>query len=338
MQTTAFDVDSIVAVELANLESRIVVVDSVRETEEDKEIIPFNATIQKDENVSSVDLYYTSTYGSTPDECDITTAKARDSKTGEIDTSGNGQINIRIHVKEGYTIDSITATPIENFKNLKAPEETGAENTYRITKIKGDIIVAVTTKKISTPENENDDTTKEEQTQNGNSSQTNTNGSTTGNAGTNSTEKENEAENVEIVTKGDVVTTGKGKFKVTGGKAVEFISPKKSTQTTVTIPDTVVIKKKTYKVTSIAANAFKNNKKLKKVVIGKNITKIGKKAFYNCKKLKKVVVKTKKLTAKRVGSKAFKGTPKKAVMNTPKKKLKSYKKIFKKKGFKGKIK
>ena len=160
-----------------------------------------------------------------------------------------------------------------------------------------------------------------------------------GNSNTN-TDKKPQQNNTSSssVKKGDSVTVGKAKFKVTGSEAVEYTAPKSKTASTITIPATVKISNKTYKVTSIAANAFKNCKKLKKITIGKNVTKIGKKAFYNCKKLKTVLVKTKKLTQKKVGSKAFTGTPKKAVMKVPKKQLKLYKKIFKKKGFVGKIK
>ena len=51
-------------------------------------------------------------------------------------------------------------------------------------------------------------------------------------------------------------------------------------KTTLTIPATVKIGKKTYKVTEIKAIALKNNKIIKKLVIGKNVKKIGKKAFY----------------------------------------------------------
>ena len=43
----------------------------------------------------------------------------------------------------------------------------------------------------------------------------------------------------------------------------------------------------TYKVVSIAPNAFKGIKKLTKVTIGKNVKMIGAKAFYGCKALKK---------------------------------------------------
>ena len=87
------------------------------------------------------------------------------------------------------------------------------------------------------------------------------------------------------------------------GQTVEYLTaPNKKT---VTVPDTIVINGVRHKVTSIANNAFKNNKKLKSVVIGKNITKIGKKAFFGCQNLKKITIKTTKLKAKTVGAKAF---------------------------------
>ena len=78
------------------------------------------------------------------------------------------------------------------------------------------------------------------------------------------------------------------------------------------------------------ANAFANCKKLKKVTIGTNVKKIGKKAFYKCSKLKSIRVKTTKLTS--VGSNAFKGIYKKAVIKVPKAKMSKYKKLMKKKG------
>jgi len=81
--------------------------------------------------------------------------------------------------------------------------------------------------------------------------------------------------------------------------------------------------------TAIANKAFKNNKKLKSVTIGKNVKKIGKEAFYNCKKLKRITIKTTKL--KSVGKNAIKGIYKKATIKVPKKQLKKYKKLFKSK-------
>ena len=121
-------------------------------------------------------------------------------------------------------------------------------------------------------------------------------------------------------------------YRITkAGKEVEYLKPL-SKKTTVTIPNTIKADGKTYKVTSIAANAFQNNKKLKKLVIKTNIAKIGKKAFYGCKNLKNITIKTKKLKKTTVGAKAFKGTSAKAVVKVPKGKLKAYKTLLKSKG------
>ena len=128
----------------------------------------------------------------------------------------------------------------------------------------------------------------------------------------------------------------KATYKVTGASAgkytVEYVKPVSKTVKTATVPNTIKAGGITYKVTSIDPNAFKNNKKLTKVTIGKYITAIGTKAFYGCKKLKSITIKTTKLTSAKVGSKAFKGTHKKAVLKVPKSKLKSYKKFLGKKG------
>lgn len=71
------------------------------------------------------------------------------------------------------------------------------------------------------------------------------------------------------------------------------------------VPETVTYDGITYKVTSIAPGAFKNNKKLTKVTIGSNVKTIGKQAFYGCKNLKSITIKSTKLTTKFVGAKAF---------------------------------
>ncbi len=100
----------------------------------------------------------------------------------------------------------------------------------------------------------------------------------------------------------------------------------------VVIPKTVSINGVTYKVTSVAKGAFRNNKKLKKVVLGSNITKIGTNAFEGCSNLKMIVVKTTMLTKANVGSKAFSGIHRNAVFNVPKKKVELYRTIFTKYG------
>lgn len=84
--------------------------------------------------------------------------------------------------------------------------------------------------------------------------------------------------------------------------------PKKSAK--VTVKGTVKLNGKKCKVTSIGANAFKNNKKVKQITIEKNITKISKGAFKGCKNLKKIVVKNKKLSKKYLNKIGLKKTVK----------------------------
>lgn len=140
--------------------------------------------------------------------------------------------------------------------------------------------------------------------------------------------------------KGAVVTVKSTKYKVTNTKKKEvaYQAPKNKKVKKVTVPATVKINGKSYKVTSISNGAFKNCKKLTNVTVGKNVKKIGKAAFQNCKKTKKIVVKTKNL--KSVGAKAFKGVPAKAKVDVPNKKkiVNKYKKMFQKAGLNKKCK
>ena len=76
-------------------------------------------------------------------------AFARDSLTGELDSSGNGQVNFRVLPAEGYRVEEVLAEPAENYKNLKGPEDTGAENVWRITKITDRVDVTVKVTRIT---------------------------------------------------------------------------------------------------------------------------------------------------------------------------------------------
>jgi len=105
-----------------------------------------------------------------------------------------------------------------------------------------------------------------------------------------------------------------------------------------TVPSTVTLNKQKYKVTQISDNVFKNNKIITKITIGSNVVKIGKNAFYGCKKLKTMIIKSTKLTSKTVSKNAFKGLTKATTIKVPKKKLNTYKKLFKSKGLSSKIK
>ena len=158
---------------------------------------------------------------------------------------------------------------------------------------------------------------------------------------------------------GSVIADASGIFnyKVTGNDTVEVknMTAKGKAKSSVKIAKTIKANGKTYKVTAIAANALKGNKKVTSVSIGSNVEKIGKKAFANCTKLKTVTVNGNKLktigqsafsgdknlkavnlkkvkTLKTVGKSAFKGVSKKVTVRVPKNKKAAYVRIFKKGG------
>lgn len=110
-------------------------------------------------------------------------------------------------------------------------------------------------------------------------------------------------------------------------KTVTFTGSKKQLKS-ITIPATVTYQNMKFNVTEISKNAFKNQKKLTKVTIGKNVTKIGANAFYGAKNLSKVTIKSKKL--KKIDKNAFKKIKKSATFKVPKGKAKAYKKLLEK--------
>ena len=140
---------------------------------------------------------------------------------------------------------------------------------------------------------------------------------------------------------GELISASSGSCKVTSvGNTVEYQGSKSVKN--VIVPETVTYDGITYKVTSIAPGAFKNNKKLTKVTIGSNVKTIGKQAFYGCKNLKSVTIKSKYLTTKSIGAKAFTKAGsknyKKLVVKLPKSKKKAYVKLLEKKGLSSKAK
>lgn len=111
-----------------------------------------------------------------------------------------------------------------------------------------------------------------------------------------------------------------------------------ATKGTVVVPDTIVVNGTTYKVTSIEKKAFETGKKIKTIILGKNVKFIKKDAFAGCKTLQKIVVKTKKLTKKTVAKKAFRGVRKNVRIVVPKKKKQAYRKLFYQRGLNKKVK
>ncbi len=139
---------------------------------------------------------------------------------------------------------------------------------------------------------------------------------------------------------GTTKTVGKAIYKVTKSDAkngtVTLLKLTSKNEKKFTVPAAVKIDGVSFKVTEIFPNAFKNNKKLKQVTIGKNVTKIGANAFSGDKNLKKISIKSTKL--KKAGKRAFKGIHARCKIKVPKKKLSAYKRLLKGKGQKAGVK
>lgn len=97
----------------------------------------------KTDGHATVDVYYGKDYTVEPDFVNATSTEAR--SNGDVDTSGNGQVNFKVHVEAGYEIASITADA--NYKNLKDSTDTGVADVYRLTKITGNVNVSIVTRK-----------------------------------------------------------------------------------------------------------------------------------------------------------------------------------------------
>lgn len=84
------------------------------------------------------------------------------------------------------------------------------------------------------------------------------------------------------------VSKSSGDYQIKNNLTVVYKGPNESTDSSVTIPNTITVNGRKLNVTSIADNAFKGNTKVKSVEIGANVKTIGNNAFNGCEKLRKV--------------------------------------------------
>lgn len=104
---------------------------------------------------------------------------------------------------------------------------------------------------------------------------------------------------------GTSYTISGNEYKVSKPGAEVILVRTSKTTKNVTVPAQIYAQGITYKVTSIGAKAFNNNKKLTKVTIGTNIVKINSNAFFNCKNLKTVIIKSVRLTVLKMLTKSL---------------------------------
>ncbi|MBR4342540.1 MAG: leucine-rich repeat protein [Lachnospiraceae bacterium] len=126
------------------------------------------------------------------------------------------------------------------------------------------------------------------------------------------------------------------KYTVTASGKVEVSALTSKKVTELNVPATVTYSGVKYKVVKIGTGAFKGNKKLETVTLGKNIATIGKKAFYGCSALKNITFSG--TSFKKIGSKAFTKINANAKVYVPSKKESAYKKLLKTGGLNSKIK
>ncbi|MCR4901596.1 MAG: leucine-rich repeat protein, partial [Butyrivibrio sp.] len=97
-------------------------------------------------------------------------------------------------------------------------------------------------------------------------------------------------------------TSSGSQYTFTNDDSVEYVLPGNN-KSRVVIPESMTVDGKSYPVTAVSDNAFKNNKTVTSVTIGKNITQIGSGAFQGASKLKSVNMKDCNVTS--IGKNAF---------------------------------
>ncbi len=107
---------------------------------------PFTATFIIEGGDAAVNIYYTQDYASA-DEEGVSTAVARDSDSGCPVVTGNGQINFAVVAAEGFEVESVAVAG--GYKNLKDISDSAGANSWRVTKVTGDLTITVTVKSAS---------------------------------------------------------------------------------------------------------------------------------------------------------------------------------------------
>lgn len=140
------------------------------------------------------------------------------------------------------------------------------------------------------------------------------------------------------VQKNAVYTVSRLKYKIsnadTSGKGTVVFTgaTDKAARKALTIPTTVKIGGKNFRVTAIGGSAMSGAKKLTTLKLGSNVITIGAKAFYGCIKLSNVTIFGTKLTTAKTGANAFKGIRSNCRFKVPASRVSAYKKLLRAKG------
>ena len=279
-----------------------------------------------------VDGVYTKEYSTLDDakKVAVIAATGTDTNTNTNTTGGSGGGSSNSTTK--------TTTNADGTKTTTTTTKSGTTTTVTESTTKTDgskeVIKTSTDSKTGTV-TKTETTTKTDGSKEETKTVTNKDGSSTVTETDTAADKSQEVVVTETTASGDVsiststvnasgTTTSAATYEATSDNTVKLDNIE-STGKTVTIPATVSAAGDKYKVTRIAAKALANNKKVTKVVIGKNVKVIGKQAFAGDSKLKTISIKG---AVKSVGKDAFKGINKKATITIKASKA-NYKKTVK---------
>ena len=98
----------------------------------------YKTTFEESDNYD-IYVWHSSNYNLKKDLTSV--AYARNSESGYLDNTGNGQINFLVVPHDGYLVDSIVVDG--SYKNIKDSKDTGIKNCFRITKITSDLHITV---------------------------------------------------------------------------------------------------------------------------------------------------------------------------------------------------
>jgi|GEM_PF-5775880 len=116
--------------------------DSIRLEKVGAAEVGYEVTFNCDEHCR-VEIFKSQDYSRTP--VAGTKAVSRNSETGQVDGSGEGQVNFKLIIDEGYTLDSMKGT-VDCYKSIKQADGDYSEGVYKITKVCDDMTCTIKTK------------------------------------------------------------------------------------------------------------------------------------------------------------------------------------------------
>ena len=246
---------------------------------------------------ATINVYHTRNYATSAVDENVTAAVSRNRDTGEPDSiDEDAQINFLVVLENGYEIDSVTALPATNYKNLKGSDETLVDNMYRITKVAGELTITVTTKLSETQDTSATESSETTATESSETTATSSS-ETTATESSETTATESSETQATAPTQAPATT-----IKVTAAKKTIYVNASTTVKATVSNPvGTTKFKSSNTKVATVTSAGKVTGKKAGSVTI--TATNNGKSASVKIKIVKRANPMTVKAKAIKASSK-----------------------------------